>query len=441
MTAIETTSPKHGSTGQPAALRDRHAGQRVDFSAVLSSKQASLSKDHVASVPGRPGIAASRVGDEAALTPQTPTPRGSSGVMMTTDKEETSAAEGLTSQRKGFRAGQITAAAGKSARSLTSSRAGLDDQAQAAVAETNLVERPAVCVDHAVILTDHSACSTCAATSSSVTSGPDDAPPTAKPTSITSAGAIGQPRSRFQASDPVDLRTDDTGMDVAPAESGSGDLVTLAHGLPDGLDPSSAVTIVNLAGCRETASVSSSAVLQAPDGETAASAAPHLEAGPVDEIARIPVERLEIGDVSLRTAERSGDMSIRLSLPNLGTVEVRVGKGDHGASTMTISADRPDTLRTMETDQAQLRAVLNQSGLENGDRIIDYELLATPRGADGGSFASPEGSDDRPDRSTDLGDHRNGSARQDGEGIHTMALDVTISSLPQMTAGAVNITA
>ena len=77
---------------------------------------------------------------------------------------------------------------------------------------------------------------------------------------------------------------------------------------------------------------------------------------------------------------KEGDLAIRMSLPNLGFVEVRVGKNDSHQAT-TISAERADTLRTLMTDDAQLRTILNNSGVDHSRQSIQYTLMPSASSA------------------------------------------------------------
>ena len=157
----------------------------------------------------------------------------------------------------------------------------------------------------------------------------------------------------------------------------------------------------------------------------------HVEIGPVE------IGHLEIGQVGPATGGRPGDLSVRLSLPHLGTVEVRLSKDDSTGSAMTISADRPETLRAMITDEAQLRSVLAGTGLEGDKRPIEYTLLPASDPAGGGSF-TPSGEQHRR-REGGEADARPGS---DGSEFDPRALlSMPVGAGAHLSNAIVNITA
>ncbi len=83
----------------------------------------------------------------------------------------------------------------------------------------------------------------------------------------------------------------------------------------------------------------------------------------------------------------SGDISVRMSLAHLGIIEVKMNKETDPNPVVTVSVDRPDTLRTLVGDQAQLRAALHQTGIDQGGRTIEYTLLPPADSAGSTPFA------------------------------------------------------
>ena len=83
----------------------------------------------------------------------------------------------------------------------------------------------------------------------------------------------------------------------------------------------------------------------------------------------------------------SGDISVRMSLAHLGIIEVKMNKETDPNPVVTVSVARPDTLRTLVGDQAQLKAALHQSGVDQGARTIEYTLLPPADSAGSTPFA------------------------------------------------------
>ncbi len=95
----------------------------------------------------------------------------------------------------------------------------------------------------------------------------------------------------------------------------------------------------------------------------------------------------------------SGDISVQMSLAHLGIIEVKMSKETDPNPVVTVSVDRPDTLRTLVGDQAQLKAALHQSGIDQGGRTIEYTLLPPAGSAD--STRSTDSNQDRGSRQAD----------------------------------------
>ncbi len=150
-----------------------------------------------------------------------------------------------------------------------------------------------------------------------------------------------------------------------------------------------------------------------------------------------PIAHLELADLA-RAPDQQGDMSIRMSLPHLGVVEVRFGRRAGSAAAMTISVDHPETLRTMVSDQAQLRSALHDSGLHETDKTIEYLLL--PSRDTSGSATEPAFSDERRRSSGSAGD----LDREPLPGLEEQSPSTTLHVAPcasQLTFGAIDITA
>ena len=92
-------------------------------------------------------------------------------------------------------------------------------------------------------------------------------------------------------------------------------------------------------------------------------------------------------------------ISVHLSLPHIGNLQVRVTGDETGATSLSISAEREATLRALIGDQAQLHDVLQNAGVRQEDRTIDFSLLqAGSRGAN--EWSGSGGNDDTSRRRT-----------------------------------------
>ena len=131
-----------------------------------------------------------------------------------------------------------------------------------------------------------------------------------------------------------------------------------------------------------------------------------------------------------------GDLSVRLSLPHLGTVEVRVGKSDADGPTMTISSDRRETLHAMANDEAQLRSALADSGLDQPARAIEYNLIPTSTDlSDRPSFSSQS------DHSRQGGHDDAPSQANAGQNENVLSSSPAIVGAPRSTLGVIDISA
>ena len=99
--------------------------------------------------------------------------------------------------------------------------------------------------------------------------------------------------------------------------------------------------------------------------------------------------------------------AIRVTSGELGTVEVKLGTSDDGTASVTVAADRAETLNVLAADRDQMQSVLAEAGVEPAGRRIEYTLLAAdpaPAGTAGQSGGDAGRSGD------------GGGGRQDGGG-------------------------
>jgi hypothetical protein len=160
---------------------------------------------------------------------------------------------------------------------------------------------------------------------------------------ILSAGCLAKPPSAAAQSDPSSTLGNQPGTFAAPS-------VTCAPAVSTQSGP---VATVDQSKDHTT---THGAVLNAPDGFSE----PAVGAAVPPEIGR----------------DEKGGLSIRLSLPHIGALEIQVVDDSNGKTSLVIGAQREDTLRALIGDQARLHASLRDSGIQPEGRTIEFSLLA-----------------------------------------------------------------
>ena len=88
----------------------------------------------------------------------------------------------------------------------------------------------------------------------------------------------------------------------------------------------------------------------------------------------------------------SNQFDIRLDPPELGRIDVRLNVDSNGQVTSHLTADRPETLTLLQSQQPQLERALEQAGLKTADNGLQFSLrdqsFAGQNGG-GGAQASP----------------------------------------------------
>ena len=157
-----------------------------------------------------------------------------------------------------------------------------------------------------------------------------------------------------------------TGPDAVPAADSSAAAVVVLPAPPFGaslMPHAFAMTVENGAGAS-----------MAPDGPSTSGPA---SAPDVPAPSSFPAP---VFSASIATAD-GANTSIRVSAGELGTIEVTLGKSDDGSASVTVAADRSDTLSVMAADHDQMQSVLAQAGVETTGRRIEYTLLPNSDGA------------------------------------------------------------
>ena len=87
--------------------------------------------------------------------------------------------------------------------------------------------------------------------------------------------------------------------------------------------------------------------------------------------------------LAMHSANGAQSMMLRLTPSELGTVQIQISRDRDGAASVSVLVERPETLRLLLHDQAQLQHALTQAGLPQ-DRILAFQQ------APAGSFAAQE---------------------------------------------------
>ena len=107
--------------------------------------------------------------------------------------------------------------------------------------------------------------------------------------------------------------------------------------------------------------------------------------------------------------DETGGLSIRVSLPHIGALEVRVVDDKNGPTSLVIGAEREDTLRALIGDQARLHASLRENGIKPEGRTIEFSLILPSPTDNGASRGDPGAHDDPPSRHAAASDVEPGS--------------------------------
>ncbi len=119
--------------------------------------------------------------------------------------------------------------------------------------------------------------------------------------------------------------------------------------------------------------------LPAAPSATPPAAAPAMPAEP----ASPPAAQIVPAMLAMHTANGAQSMMLRLTPAELGTVQIQISRDHDGAASVSVLVERPETLRLLLHDQAQLQHALTQAGLPQ-DRIVAFQQ------APAGSFAAQE---------------------------------------------------
>lgn len=129
----------------------------------------------------------------------------------------------------------------------------------------------------------------------------------------------------------------------------------------------------------------------------------------------------------------TGQVTIHLQPAELGSVQIRIERGPDGSATVTVQAERADTLHAIQQDVAHLHQALDRAGLPAEARQLTMQLApAAPGGAAGGTDHAGTGAE---------GHRQSPMPRQAQRGVATDNTEDTDQSAPRWIAAGLNITA
>jgi flagellar hook-length control protein FliK len=87
----------------------------------------------------------------------------------------------------------------------------------------------------------------------------------------------------------------------------------------------------------------------------------------------VPISALPVA-IAARAKAGSNQFDIRLDPPELGRIDVRLDVDASGQVTSHVTADRPETLALLQSQQPQLEHALEQAGLKPADNGLQFSL-------------------------------------------------------------------
>jgi hypothetical protein len=95
---------------------------------------------------------------------------------------------------------------------------------------------------------------------------------------------------------------------------------------------------------------------------------------PVDRAA--PTDQIVPALVStLKTADGTASVTVRLQPPELGQVRIRIDQTTVGPAHINITTERPETLQLLQRDEPRLQQALDQAGVSSAGRTITFQVV------------------------------------------------------------------
>jgi flagellar hook-length control protein FliK len=219
----------------------------------------------------------------------------------------------------------------------------------------------------------------------------DDAPAKAAPTAGKTAGMTDSTPTKQTAASKEAASTqsaDSNDAAQAPSQTGDGTTAVLPTGLsattntpPAAHADITAATTADGTANAQGASTGAKADgiglpsfgLSAANGATQASATTAAAQAAASTAGTVPIAGLAVAIASHAQAG-SHQFDIRLDPPELGRIDVQLNVDSNGQITSHITADRPDTLQLLQSQQPQIQQALDQSGLQTADNGLQFSL-------------------------------------------------------------------
>ncbi len=135
-------------------------------------------------------------------------------------------------------------------------------------------------------------------------------------------------------------------------------------------------------------------------------------------------------------------ITIHLTPGTLGAVQVRIERGTDGAATITLQAEKAETLHALQQDSAHLHEALDRAGLPSAGRQVSYELAQNQASAGAASATGPgvgQGGDQSGSFSGDRSGQRGQTAQPQTQSYARAEADASDRSAP--TQGRTRATA
>ena len=140
------------------------------------------------------------------------------------------------------------------------------------------------------------------------------------------------------------------------------------------------------------------------------------------------------------TATASHVTTIQITPVELGRVEIRIERMADGPAKIQLVAERPETLSRLVHDQSQLQQALDQAGVPQSGRTLDFSLAPAPT-MDSGAAPSFAGGNASGGSSTENEHQRqSGTYANRAFGAGTEAASTPINQYRSIRAG-IDITA
>jgi flagellar hook-length control protein FliK len=219
----------------------------------------------------------------------------------------------------------------------------------------------------------------------------DDAPAKAAPAAGKTAGKTDSTPTRQTAASKEAASTqsaDSNDAAQAPSQAGDGTTAVLPTGLsaitntpPAAHADITAATTADGTANAQGASTNAKADgiglpsfgLSAANGAAQASATTAAAQATASTAGTVPIAGLAVA-IGSHAQAGSHQFDIRLDPPELGRIDVQLNVDSNGQITSHITADRPDTLQLLQSQQPQIQQALDQSGLQTADNGLQFSL-------------------------------------------------------------------